>query len=313
MRFEKNRLAPKRLATGRSKGFTLIELLVVIAIIAILASLLLPALAKAKQKAHAIHCMSNLKQLMIAAQVYALDNNDKWVANGNADQGVNLANPPANYVPRVWAEGRESSNLTDPRTARGMVKVSLLGKYMGPTDSFRCIGDKQLLKSGNSTFLRPRSYGMNIFFGWTPGTVPEPPESVPDPITATQYNSEPNTGYRSFKTLGSTTRPSDFFVFAEIHPFSICQPPFGVHPMASPIATPMNFHVPGNQHGRITQFAFADGHAAPKKWKSAKTNSPKKIESDNWWHNHSSSLGADAAEVRDDYWWLSEHATERVN
>src|SRR5262245_40036905 len=101
------------------RGFTLIELLVVIAIIAILAAMLLPALAKSKEKALTTACLNNLKQLTTCLLMYAHDHDDRLPPN-NSVYDVNTGQPiPGANLNETWCPGNAKADVNSDNVKKG--------------------------------------------------------------------------------------------------------------------------------------------------------------------------------------------------
>jgi prepilin-type N-terminal cleavage/methylation domain-containing protein len=137
------------------QGFTLIELLVVTALVAILASLLLPVLSRAKSKGRGIQCFSNIKQMTLAWMSYAEDNQDYLVLN-MGDQAT------ADW--ESWVRGCLSLD-TDPTgvpwppsdsTNLLFLLRSPLVRYGAATGLWRCPADKSVRTIGGQRYSRVR-------------------------------------------------------------------------------------------------------------------------------------------------------------
>src|ERR1017187_6501622 len=275
---------------ANGQGFTLIELLVVIAIIAILAALLLPALAKAKLRAQGIVCLSNMKQLQLAAIMYGSNNNDSVPANVTLRAGGDNISGKPNWVDGQLNSPKNANIQENPvgcsqedfflgvkgnSATIGGVFYSLIGsigKYANAAGVYHCPADIYQAPSWHKTRNRSCSAngavdGANIGIGHK---------------TFTKYSD----------FGGGQLGASDCFVFLDENPESLNDGWFLYHVQANPTDIPTVNDCPAVNHGFSSSFSFADGHAELELWHDA--------------FLHAQSPGAAGGT---DTQWLSQHGT----
>jgi prepilin-type N-terminal cleavage/methylation domain-containing protein len=234
------------------RGFTLIELLVVIAIIAILASLLIPAIAKAKAKGQGAICMSNGRQLGLGVLMYATDAQDWFPPNLNGGTTDTNLSWVAGWLD--WTSGNTAN------TNKLYLLNAKIGAYTKDVGIYHCAADKHPVPGNPNTAAggkqRVRSISMNGFI-----------EGGAYGKTATQ-----STWYPAFRNYNRTTdvvdpAPSDLWMMNDEHPDSIND--------GWEIMNVTDRHnwvdLPASYHLNACGFNFTDGHSEIHRWKERTT------------------------------------------
>lgn len=141
---------------GVRRGFTLVELLVVIGIIALLISILLPVLGRARDQANRTACMSNMRQIAMAFVMYANANKDK------CPYGARLDNPGNIDLESDWIHWRNGIN--NQGVDSSAIAPFLNAKGEGLRAILRCPSDRTTDRITPSTGTYAYSYSMNMYF-----------------------------------------------------------------------------------------------------------------------------------------------------